>query len=702
MAEAMASDPLSPPHPVRQMVRLQPGRPALMLGVRTALATMVPLVLAPFIGAPAAAWASTGGFTVALADKGGSYRTRARIMGGVTLAAAAAVVAGAFVSPWAAASAPLMLVVASLCAFAGVFGPAAAGGGVTVAVLFAVSLASPTHATAAALERGAAILAAGAWAMTLALLFWPVRVYKPARYAVGRVDRALAAHARAMARHVAVAGSDEWIAEVTRRHGAIRDAIEQARGVLAATRRGRLGESGRGARLLVCLQLADQLFAALVALEEVLDSSPAREAAARALDGIAASLDTLADRVEPEGRLPPAPPIDWSGDAARAAGDEHAAVLVNRARAYVELAFETVATLHEERPPIETPAMTLAARAEPPPLWERVRENLTTDSVLARHALRVGITAALAVVITRAIGLPRGYWVTLTVVILLQPHRPATFTKALQRVAGTVGGAIVAALLLSSLHDARALLVIATILAGVSAAVLQLNYTLFAFFLTPTFVLLAELNGRDWHLAEVRIVNTLIGGVLALAASRLFWPHRERDRFADEVERVLDALADYIDAVARVLLESVPPPAPTLPPYRRRLGLALNSAEASFERLLAERSAPRAAHEPAMTLLLYVRRIGATLGAAVSVRQVAPLAIDGAALDALTQAASSSLRALAGAVQSGASPPPLPPFDALLAPFDGSLLGARLGRLVEQLVVLQSAVERGKIGAAIS
>jgi hypothetical protein len=189
---------------------------------------------------------------------------------------------------------------------------------------------------------------------------------------------------------------------------------------------------------------------------------------------------------------------------------------------------------------------------------------------------------------------------------------------------------------------------------------------------------------------------------LALAASRLLWPHRERDRFVDEMARVLVALADYIDAVARVLVEAVAPPAPTLPPYRRRLGLLINGAEASFERLLAERSAPRAAHEPAMTLLLYVRRIGATLGAAVSVRQVTPQQIDRPALEALAAASSASLRALAGAIQAGEPPPPLPPFDELLAPFAGSLLGARLGRLTQQLAVLHGAVERGKIGAAIS
>ncbi|HEX9102489.1 MAG TPA: FUSC family membrane protein, partial [Polyangia bacterium] len=342
----MASDPASPPHPVRQLVRIAPGRPALMLGVRAALATAVPLLCAPLVGPVAATWASTGGFTVALADKGGSYRTRAATMGGVTLAAACAVVAGALAAPHVWAAAPLMLVVASACGFAGVLGAAAAGGAVTVAVLFAVSLALPPASATAALERGLAIVAAGAWAMTLALLFWPVRVYKPARYAVARSYRALAAHARRMA-ELSV-GSDAWSAEVTRGHGAIRVAIEQARDVLAATRRGRLGESGRGARLLVCLQVAEQLFGALVALEEVLDASPARAPAAHALAGLATALELAAARVVPEGRLPPAPPLPFDGAEVRAAGDEHAALLVERTRAYVALALETIATLHAE------------------------------------------------------------------------------------------------------------------------------------------------------------------------------------------------------------------------------------------------------------------------------------------------------------------------------------------------------------------
>ncbi len=709
MAEAMASDPASTAHRGRQLGRLQRGRPALMLGVRSALATVLPLLLAPWIGHHASAWASTGGFIVALADKGGSYRTRALTMGGVTVAAALSVVAAAFAAPHVAAAAPLMLVVASLCAFGGLLGPAAASGGVTVAVQFSVSLASPPPSVEAALVRGLAVAVAGLWAMTLALVFWPVRVYKPARVAVARVDRALATHARKMAAlPPATLGtvSDAWLAEVTRGHAAVRDAFEAARGVLAATRRGRLGESGRGARLLVLLQVADQLLGSLIALEELLVTSPARAAALRAVDALADALDTLADRTEPEGRLPPPPPIAVDAEAVRAAGDEHAALLVERMRRAVELGYETTASLHEERAPATPVTPEAVIPVERPRLADELRANLTFDSVLLRHALRVGVTAAIAVVLARALGLQRGYWVTLTVVIILQPYRSATFAKALQRVAGTVGGAVVAALLLATLHSTDELLVVATLLAGVSAAVLQLNYTLFAFFLTPTFVLLAELGAHDWHLAEVRIINTLLGGVLAFAASRLLWPHRERERFADALGHAIGALADYVEAMARVLTAAAAPSAaphvPMLPPVRRALGLSLNAADASFERVIGERGVGRAAQEALMTLLLYARRIGATLGATASVRSLTPAPVDAAAIGALSAAITSWLRALAETVEADRPPPPLPALEALTRPFAGTLLGTRLERLDLQLKVLHDAATRaiGKIAEA--
>jgi uncharacterized membrane protein YccC len=229
-----------------------------MLGVRTAIATMLPLLLTPWLGAEVASWASTGGFTVALADKGGSYRSRALTMGAVTIGAAVAVALGSLAAGHAASAVVVMLVWATLCSFTGALGPLVAAAGSTAAVLFAEALGSGTADARLIFERSVAILGSGAWAMMLGLLFWPIRVYRPARYAVADCFRRLAGQAEALAPHG---------------HGGLREALERARQVLADTRRGRLAESGRGARLLVLLQVADLMFATITSLEEVVDAA---------------------------------------------------------------------------------------------------------------------------------------------------------------------------------------------------------------------------------------------------------------------------------------------------------------------------------------------------------------------------------------------------------------------------------------------
>src|SRR6185437_11399222 len=60
------------------------------------------------------------------------------------------------------------------------------------------------------------------------------------------------------------------------------------RAALASVRRGRPGESGRGERLVVLGETADQLFGHLFGLSDVAESTPveARDPAATCLDGV--------------------------------------------------------------------------------------------------------------------------------------------------------------------------------------------------------------------------------------------------------------------------------------------------------------------------------------------------------------------------------------------------------------------------------
>lgn len=643
---------------LRDAMRLQTGRPAILLGVRTALATMVPQLLAPYAGLTIATWASLGGFVVSLVDKGGAYRMRAKMTGALAIGGTFAVLLGSLVAHSPVLDLTVMFVGSAACMLAGAWGPAATSVGNSIAVQLAIALARPMPPDQVWLPAvGFAI--GGGLAMVIALVLWPVRVYAPVRRAVAAVLREVAGHARELASRRDV-GSTAWRAELTARHRVMREAIETARSTLAAVRRGRRGESARGARLLVTVQLADRIVGTLVALEDVLDASGATPPAA--LARLADTLAALAAAVVDERGRAPAPPEAPVAPDASAADRLVARALADAAAAARMV--DGLATASEPVPPIDLED----DRGPAPSALDVLRAQLHPDAVIFRHAVRVAVVATIGVLLGQALALHRGYWVTLTATLLLQPHGPATVTKGIQRIGGTVLGGVLAALLAAALHDPRAMIVAVGVLAAVTAAVLQLNYGLFSLFLTPTFVLLSEIHATDANLVEVRIVNTLLGAALAIAGSLVLWPHRERERLGVQLAAGLEAVRAYL-AVA--LAAHAPP---ELARARRRVGLAFNNADLSFQRVLAEGgiAAPRA--EAYMTLLLYGRRLSSAITALASVGDPAAGRPQAAALDA-------ALVALAAAVRAERAPP------------DADLPAAP-PRLVEQLTILYDAAAR--------
>ncbi len=114
-----------------------------------------------------------------------------------------------------------------------------------------------------------------------------------------------------------------------------------------------------------------------------------------------------------------------------------------------------------------------------------VRASLGTSSEAGRHALRLAVLAALAEVIAQASGLSHGYWIVLTIFIVLRPDYSSTLYRGLQRAAGTVVGAGlgVATVLLVKVSLTALLCVIAVSLVA-AYAVFTVNYLLYAVFLT--------------------------------------------------------------------------------------------------------------------------------------------------------------------------------------------------------------------------
>jgi uncharacterized membrane protein YccC len=323
---------------------------------------------------------------------------------------------------------------------------------------------------------------------------------------------------------------------------------------------------------------------------------------------------------------------------------------------------------------------------------------LSWESLIFRYALRVAVVTAVAVALGGLLDLKRGYWMTITVIVILQPYTGVTAQRALQRVVGTVVGGLLTAALGALFHDPRAILALTFVFAAACVALLPVNYAAFSIFLTPTFVLLAEASAGDWHLASTRVANTLLGGALALAGSRLLWPSPEKARLPGLMAAALRANRDYLDRVVALFDDRSEAAGRAIRAARRRIGLATVNAEESFQRLLGESSGSRGRLASAMTFLTYTRRLTASIAALSLARHTEPSA-NAEALRPFVETATRVLVDLADSVETGREPAPLPTVmasEAARAREAGipPLLRARLDRLARQIRLLHDAIAR--------
>jgi len=466
---------------------------------------------------------------------------------------------------------PALFVCALLCSLVRVRGDTAAVSGVLVLTMFCITEGTPARAGEALVR--AELFAAGAlFALLLSVAVWPFRPYHPVREAVAACWTAIGDLSAALAR-IASSPRDSaaWEALVPLRRKA-REALEDARAALGLARAGRQGETKRGLQLLVLYEIAELLLGDMAAVLEALRSrtergEPLPESAAQAVEELSRAQYAIALAAIDQGTAPDSfalPEVAASGELA---------ALLARVVAETRQAIESVRALQRggEGPPPP------GARA-PPDEWPSLRDALARGSLELQHALRVAIVATAAALLAAGLHLERSYWATVTVILVLQPHAVATVRRALQRVAGTVIGGIAAALIARTVQQPLLLGPLLFLFAFAGVAVRRINYAVFAALVTPVFVILAEMNAGGLHLTEARILDTVLGGALALAGALILWPARDLERMPTLIAEVLRANRSYLQAV----LHGDGPAA--IVAARRRVGLATANAEAALQR----------------------------------------------------------------------------------------------------------------------
>lgn len=632
----------------RLPIGLDPRGLSLVDGVRAALAFGLVILLHEGFPWPPLLTVALAANLACFADAGGPMRSRLLVL--TVFSLLGGIIWGLFglmqpLGPLPVV--PLAGIVIFGCTYARVWGVQAQAAGNVLVLVLCFALDRPLTPDQA-LVAGLVFSAGGLWATLLALLLWRLHPYRPTHRAVAEVWRRLTrlcddledlasltwpenlawpensetkAAARGGARQIF--DRQTFDLQAFDRHArahrrGVREAIEQARTVIVDLARSRERISDRTAQALIRLEAAEQIFAALIAVSDLIEGEPdprRRRMARRFLRRLRPLLGVIARAIRDDSVIDLAR-LDRAIDRStrRLAHDRGLHDLATRILDRVRIGAKL------STPDGYRPGGALLGRASLPlgtRLLGPLSTNFTVASANLRHAVRATVVAAPALWATLVWAGPFAHWLTMTVVLTMQPFYAATWQRALERIGGTVLGGLIGAILASFATSPLALAALVFPLSIIGFAARQVSYGVFIACLTPLVVLLVEVvepGHGSWEVAGMRALLTLLGGLIAVASALVLWPIWEPDQVRIELRKAVRAHA----AFARAVLCAGPEAEASglRAQAARGAGLALNDLEAALARALQQ---PRAGRHPqvesAMVADATLRRISARLTA---------------------------------------------------------------------------------------
>ena len=182
-------------------------------------------------------------------------------------------------------------------------------------------------------------------------------------------------------------------------------------------------------------------------------------------------------------------------------------------------------------------------------IWLRLRNNLTPESALFRHAVRMSLVLCVGYAFIQFTGLQHGYWILLTRLFVCQPNYNATRHRLTLRVIGTLVGVAIGLPVLYFVPSHEGQLVLIVITGVLFFAFRTVQYAHATMFITLLVLLCFNLLGEGFEVAIPRIIDTLIGCVIAWAAVSFIWPDWRFRHLPRVTEQALDANCRYLDAI---------------------------------------------------------------------------------------------------------------------------------------------------------
>jgi uncharacterized membrane protein YccC len=201
-----------------------------------------------------------------------------------------------------------------------------------------------------------------------------------------------------------------------------------------------------------------------------------------------------------------------------------------------------------------------SARSTPSLWFRRFRGHFTPRSVFFQNAIRLAVGLAAARLFAGLLDLSHGFWVLLATLTLMRTSITATRAAVVPAFLGTVAGGLIAALVLvlagadAAVYEAAFPFVMFFALAAGPIAGLVAGQALFTLLVALLFAQMAPVS---WRLAEVRVVDVVLGGLLGAVVGLLVWPRGATGEMRRTAKTTLDAAANDLESTVQSLTRQV-------------------------------------------------------------------------------------------------------------------------------------------------
>lgn len=219
---------------------------------------------------------------------------------------------------------------------------------------------------------------------------------------------------------------------------------------------------------------------------------------------------------------------------------------------------------------------------------KQLRDHLTLQSGIFRHAVRMLVACLIGFLITQILPGGHSYWVLMTITYMLKPAFSLTKERNLQRVLGTLAGGALGAAILWLIPSPAVLLALLFVCMLISFSFARINYLVTVTFLTPLVLILFSFLGLGYvQVVEERVFDTVLGCLIAFATGYLLFPSWESGQLHDHFKAVLRANLHYLRTLQEALAGS---PVAVLDYKLARKEVYVNTANlgAAFQRMMSE------------------------------------------------------------------------------------------------------------------